>query len=111
MKSLRLFKKRLEEAEINFVDDISQALWLLPDGTLIDGEFDYGSRGQDHRILESGTKYNRYDGDKFWKELHYDYKCVRLVPEYGSALIKTRQKLTDIQETILSNSNFQVEKY
>lgn len=111
MKSLRLFKKRLQEAEVNFVDDISQAIWLLPDGTLIDGEFDYGSRAQDHRVIESGTKYNRYDYDKFWNEVHYNYKCVRLVPEYNSALIRSRQKLTPIQEQLLQETSFQVQKY
>lgn len=112
MKSVRLLKKRLQEAEIQFTDSIHHALWLLPDGTMIDGEFDCGSRGQDHRIIESGIQgLDRYDGEKFWNTVHKDYKCVRLVPECNTALIKKRQKLTDIQKVLLAQTNFEIEPY
>lgn len=112
MKSVRLLKKRLEEAEVLFTDSIHNALWLLPDGSMLDGEFDGGMRGQDHRIIESGIeKYDRYDGDLFWNEIHKNYRCVRLCPESNVALIKQRQKLTDVQKTILSNTSYEIECY
>lgn len=112
MKSINLLKKRLIEAEVNFTDYLSNALWLLPDGTMIDGEYDYGNRGQDHRIIESGiVGLDRYDGRKFWDACHKDYKLVRLVPETGYAMISPRQKLTQEQESILKYSNYEIEKY
>jgi hypothetical protein len=112
MKSLRLLKKRLTDAEISFTDSIGNALWLLPDGSMIDGEFDCGSRGQDHRVIESGIKgLDRYDGAKFWNSCHYDYKLVRLCPESDVALVAKRQKLTAEQKYILNQTSFQIEIY
>lgn len=112
MKSLRLLKKRLIEAETIFTDNIHQALWLLPDGTMIDGEFDGGMRGQDHRIIECGiTKYDRYDGDKFWNEVHLNYGGIRLCPESDVALIRPKQKITDTQKSILAQTSYEIELY
>lgn len=116
MKSLRLFKKRLQEAEVGFTDSLDTAMFLLPDGSMIDGEFDLGMRGQDHRIIFAGVNnypdyYEVSNPASLWDRLHKEYKVVRLVPESDIALIKSRQKLTDEQKRILSRSNYEIEKY
>ena len=112
MKSIRLLKKRLLEAGVKFTNNVAEAIYLLPDGTMIDGEFDYGMRGQDHRIIEAGIEgLDRYDGDKFWDVVHKDYNLVRLVPETGYALIRKCQRLTEKQKYILAQTNYEVEYY
>jgi hypothetical protein len=115
MKSLRLFKKRAIEAEINFTDSLSTAMYLLPDGSMIDGEFNYGSRGQDHRVIFAAVDYPDYyqvsNPSELWTRLHKEYKLIRLVPESNIALIKPRQRLTPEQTAILADSTYEIERY
>jgi hypothetical protein len=116
MKSLRLLKKRLQEDEIQFTDHIENAMYLLPDGTMIDGCFYDGLRSEDHRAIFCGVNYGDYyissnTNETHWKRLHKEYKVVRLVPETKIALIKNRQRLTDIQKEILNNSFYKNKLY
>lgn len=105
------FKQRLLDNEVAFTNDLKEAIWLLPDGSLIDGVWDCGQRSEDHRILELGTDLGRYDGDRFWNQLHHDFQCVRLVPETQYALIGVEQELTPIQQQLLKKTRYQIEKY
>jgi hypothetical protein len=116
MKSIRLLKKRLIADEVQFTTNINEAMYLLPDGSMIDGEFDGGMRGQDHRMIFCGVDYGDYytssnTNKSHWERLHKEYKVVRLVPESNTALIKGRQQLTDVQKQILNETNYQIEKY
>lgn len=116
MKSLKLFKKRLLENDVMFTDNIDTAMYLLPDGSMIDGEFDFGMRGQDHRIIFGGVEYGDYylssnTNKTHWTRLHREYKVIRLVPESNIALIKNRQRLTDEQKEILKGTNYEIEIY
>lgn len=112
MNNATLLLSRLEENEILFTDSIHSALWLLHDGSMIDGGFDYGMRSEDHRIIENGIEgLDRYDGDKFWNEVHLTCQAIRLCPEDNMALIRQGQQLTAIQKQILSDSNFNIEIY
>jgi hypothetical protein len=115
MKSLRLFKKRAIEGGLVVHNDLSQAMYLLPDGSMIDGEFDYGSRGQDHRAVFVAVDYPDYyevsNTMELWDRLHKEYRLVRLVPESMTALIKGRQRLTPEQMNILAHSGYEIEKY
>jgi hypothetical protein len=116
MKSLRLFKKRLLEGELTFTDSIHQAMYLLPDGSMIDGEFDGGMRGQDHRVIFVGVNYEDYymssnTNETHWKRLHREYKVIRLVPESNIALIKGRQTLTAEQIEVLNQTDYVIERY
>lgn len=111
MKSIKLLKKRLKACDVEFTDDINNALWLLGDGSMIDGEFYSGMRRQDHRIIECGIKYNRYDGNLFWDEIHLNYGGIRLCPESKIALIRVKQNLTDYQKQILKHTFYKIERY
>ena len=115
MKSLRLFKKRAIEGGLVIHDNLSQAMYLLPDGSMIDGEFDYGMRGQDHRAIFVAVDYPDYyevsNPMELWNRLHKEYKVIRLVPESMTALIKSRQRLTIEQTHALQNSGYEIETY
>ena len=86
-------------------EDISQAIFIMKDGTLIDGEFDCGIRGDDHNEL-----LDYFDG-MTWEELHQQLNIVRLVPETKFALIGKGQELNQLQRDLLINSNYQVAEY
>jgi hypothetical protein len=91
-------------------------MYLLPDGSMIDGEFDGGMRGQDHRVIFAAVEnypdyYEVSNPGELWDRLHKEYKVVRLVPESMTALIKNRQRLTDEQKQILAGSGYELEKY
>lgn len=116
MKSLRLFKKRAIESGIQLTDHLSTAMYLLPDGSMIDGEFDGPYRGQDHRAIFAAVDnypdyYEVSNPGELWDRLHKEYKLVRLVPESNTALIKNHQRLTEEQKQILANSSYEIEKY
>ena len=86
-------------------EDINQAIFIMNDGTLIDGEFDCSIRGNDHNELLS------YFEGLDWKELHKQLNIVRLVPETKIALIGKSQELNQPQQDLLINSGYQVAKY
>ena len=96
-------KEFIEDAATT--DDIAQAIFIMEDGTLIDGEFDCGTRGDDHNELLS------YFEGMTWAEIHQQLKVIRLVPETNFALIGKDQKLNAIQNNLLANSNYQVAEY
>jgi len=110
MKSTKAMVKRFVEAGGYMTDSVSTAIYILADGQMIDGEFDGGCRGQDHRIIECAVDGDRYDND-FWDNLHKNYRVVRLVPETGYALLKGRQRLTEVQKEILSTTHYEIERY
>ena len=112
MNSELLLKQRLIEEEVIFTNDMNNAIWLLHDGTLVDGGFDRGMRSEDHRMVEAGiVGFNRYDEFKFWDVVHYECLAIRLCPEDNTALIRTDQPLTAIQKALLSEYDFKVELY
>jgi len=96
-------KEFMEDAATT--EDINQAIFIMKDGTLIDGEFDCGIRGNDHNELLS------YFEDLDWEELHNHLNIVRLVSETKIALIGKGQKLNQLQQDLLINSGYQVTKY
>lgn len=113
MRSLDRLIKVLTNEEYNsrLTTNINEAIYLLPDGRMLDGCFYYGCREHDHRIIEA--VYNNKDRytKGFWDSVHKDYRLVRLVPESKVALIRKNQRLTNEQKQILLNSTYEIEKY
>lgn len=102
----------LIEAEVNLTDNILEAIWLLGDGTMINGDFDCGSRGTDHRVIESGiADFNRYDGQTFWEHVHEAYGAIRLVPEAMLALVKENQHISAEHRTLVEVNGYRFEVY
>lgn len=115
MKSIRLLVKRLADAGVFTTDNINEAIYIFPDGTMIDGQFMDGMRTVDHRCIFSGVNYPDYysvsNTQALWKRLHREYRLVRLVPESKTALISGRQHLTNIQKHMILESGYIVERY
>lgn len=88
--------------EITLTNNFNESIYLDVTGNLLDGEFDYGSRGLDHNILKAITIE--------WIDLH-NGGLVRLVPETKTALISQNQKLTPIQEKLIKTNHYEIETY
>ena len=68
--------ERFEAEDIGTTDDESSAIYVLRNGTMIDGGFQSGCRGEDHACVEHilpGA--SRYSGD-FWEEVFARTKTV-----------------------------------
>ena len=88
--------------EIKLTTNFSEAIFLDSKGQLLDGDFDYGSRGLDHNILRTKTI--------TWLDLH-DGGLVRLVPETKTALISDNQTLSITQELLIKTNHYEIEAY
>lgn len=100
----------LLEEGYNMTDNLYEAIYILEDGSLISGDFDYGLRGTDHRMIECVMDSDRYD-ENFWKDVHDKLNVVMLVPETSFALIKEGQELTEEQQEVLNGSTYVIEVY
>lgn len=98
-------------------DNINEALYILRDGSMISGMYEYGIRGDDHRMIEELISEGEamYQSDQatvnFWKALHRKTSLIRVVPETKQALIAKGQKLTASQKEAIDELNYQVQEY
>lgn len=77
---------KLDEAGIYTTEYPEEAIYVLRDGTLIDGSFDYGCRGEDHVCIESiFDGIDRYT-DGFWEKMFKATEAVMLIPENKQAV-------------------------
>jgi hypothetical protein len=100
----------LEENGYTFTKNAKEAIYIFPNGLMVDGMFDYGSRSEDHRMIECLMDSDRYDNN-FWDDVHEQLKVVRLVPETKYALIAQNQELTKEQLTIIKKTGYDIEEY
>lgn len=100
----------LEENGYTFTKNAKEAIYIFPNGLMIDGVFDYGSRCEDHRMIECLMESDRYDNN-FWNDVHNQLGVVRLVPETMYALILKGQKLTEQQINIINRNGYEIEEY
>lgn len=105
------FAKRSDDHDLEFTTNPDEAIYMFPNGLMLDGEFYYGSRCKDHRCIEQITKHNRYDMGEFWQEVHYDLGLIRIVPESETVMIGGHQNLSKKQQDFIKNSNFEVKPY
>lgn len=81
--------------EIEFTDTIEEAIYILTDGTLVDGMFVDGDRTEEHRVMELISFYDRYDGNEFWLDLLEEKRMLIVEPE--TQIIYQRIGLTEEQ--------------
>lgn len=87
-----------ENEGIETTNDITQAIYILSDGTLISGMFYDGDRTEDHRIIEVlFDDIDRYT-DNFWQLAHERTGMVQHVPETSYILVKDGQTVTEEQK-------------
>ena len=103
-KSVRQLIQELEDDGMVMTDDPHEAIYIFPDGTMVDGEYDYGLRGLDHNCLISW-----FDGDV--RRMHEESGVARLVPETACYLIAQGQVLSPKQEEILEKLGYEKEEY
>ena len=103
----RLVKRHKENTGYGRVESLYQAYYILHDGTFLGCNYDYGVRGDDHRMIFVATEFDRDD----WKSLHRAYRLIRFVPECNVGLIKGKQQLTAEQEAIIKKYNIEIERY
>lgn len=106
-----------DECEMHFTDEPQNALYILRDGSMIDGTDEYGDRCEDHRmitdLISEGKDY--YTNDRvqniFWEQLHAKTGLIRLCPESNEALIGNGQPLTTSQQRLCDMMSYDVEPY
>ncbi|WP_323705880.1 hypothetical protein P3U41_05585 [Mammaliicoccus sciuri] len=87
-----------ENEGIETTNDITQAIYILTDGTLISGMFYDGDRTEDHRIIEVlFDDIDRYT-DNFWQLAHERTGMIQHVPETSYILVKDGQTVTEEQK-------------
>lgn len=87
-----------ETEGVETTDELSEAIYILSDGTLISGMFFDGMRTEDHRIIEIlFDDIDRYTPN-FWSIAHERTGMIQHVPETSYILIKQGQKVTEDQE-------------
>lgn len=101
----KITDEKIKETLINegysFTKNPREAIYILRDGTMIDGVFEYGIRGEDHRLIECAMKgTNRYDNN-FWSKVCTELGVVQLVPETQKILIMEGQNMTIEQWKII----------
>lgn len=99
------FVEELESDGVQFTDHLHEAIWILEDGTMIDGEFECGYRGTDHNIILDAEE-DDYEG------VHVNFNALRVVPETMIVLVSTEQDWED-NEMIdwLIAEGFEIEEY
>ena len=114
MKDVKMMSKSeminyFDELYMNLTDDPKEAIYMFPNGLMIDGGFDCGSRGEDHRCIEEIMVNDRYDN--LWDEVHNDLGLIRIVPASHTVLISESQTLTAAQKNFIKDYNYNVEAY
>lgn len=90
-------------------DDVSEAIFIMEDGTMISGQYEMGMRGNDHNCIIGVAPDDITEHHKKWDYIHQKHKVVRIVNETGVALIGKNQKLNDKQLSLLEN--YDIERY
>lgn len=105
------FKAQIIEAGYKLTDNIYEGIYILKDGSLIDGDFDpYAGRCEDHRMMESFTDKDRYDAD-FWDHITREFGVVMVVPETEMILLKPWQTITKEQRRVMEELGYEVDYY
>jgi hypothetical protein len=109
--SVQEFKSLIVENGYKITDNIHEGIYILEDGSLIDGEFDpYAGRCEDHRMMESFTDKERYDDD-FWDHITREFNVVMVVPETEFILLKPWQNVTPEQQRVMDALGYEVDHY
>ena len=109
MENLKL---QLEDMGYALTDDMENAIYVLQDGSMVDGEFDCGYRGLDHNMISFAVPVNRsQDYTGFWNYVHNQLGLLRVVPETGICLAGVDQELTEEQEEFVNYMGYDLERY
>ena len=98
--------KMFEAEGIETTDNINEAIYILDDGTMINGMFYDGCRTEDHRVIEVlFDDIDRYTPN-FWSIAHERTGMIQHVPECNQLLINNANVLSDEQMKIVEQMEF-----
>lgn len=78
---IELIIKLLDSEGIELTSNIDEAIYILADGRMVSGMFDYGVRGIDHRNIEVLFDDVDRHSENFWDEILNRACLVMYVPE------------------------------
>ena len=109
---LKQLKLQLKDMGYGLTDNDYEAIYVMQDGTMIDGEWDCGYRGLDHNMIAFAVPYKRsLDYNKFWVYVHKDLGLLRVIPETDTCLAWVNQQLTDQQIDFIERNGYKLERY
>ncbi|WP_145450082.1 hypothetical protein [Staphylococcus hominis] len=100
-----------KDNDMTTTENIEEAIFILPNGQLISGEFDCGIRGLDHHVIEGLFDDLDRDNDTFWNDIVERTNIIQYVPETEIALIKEGQHITKEQQAMINQYQLQTEIY
>lgn len=100
-----------KDNDMTTTKNIEEAIFILPNGQLISGEFDCGIRGLDHHVIEVLFDDLDRDNDTFWNDIVERTNIIQYVPETEIALIKEGQHITKEQQAMINQYQLQTEIY
>ena len=77
------------------------SVYILPNGSAIDGDYVYGDRTREHREIEAVLDIDRYHQD-FWNQIFHRLRLVLVEPESQVYMYPREMKLTDEQRQALN---------
>jgi hypothetical protein len=95
-------KEMLEAEGYKVGKYFNESIYILQDGTLVDGDFYDGNRCEDHRMMESFSEFDRYDGDKFWNDIMLTKGLLMIVPECEEIYIHPQYIPTSEQNMVIT---------
>lgn len=104
-------KAILEECDYKLTENPREAIYILRDGSMIDGEFFDGKRSVDHKMIECFMEDIAHYHNDFWSRVHTDLGVVMTVPECRTYMIMEGQEITEQQNDILKELNYGCEVY
>ncbi|WP_304841987.1 hypothetical protein [Dubosiella newyorkensis] len=104
-------KNILEECDYKLTENSREAIYILRDGSMIDGEIFEGSRTNDHQMIECFMENIDRCHKDFWSRVHTDLGVVMLVPEYKTYMVMEGQKITEQQKEVLKELDYECEVY
>lgn len=84
-------------------DNVWESIVILSDGTMLNGEFDCGIRGNDHDMFLSLFE------DSNVENILNATGAVLMVPETQTYIIANGQTLTDVQKDLIAETGYVLE--
>lgn len=102
-------ERRILDEGFSFTNNPMNAIFVLRNGKLVDGDIHERVRGEDHRMIEClFDDIDRYTPN-FWSFVHERTGVVQLVPETEIALKMEGQSLTERQQRTIESCGYRLE--
>ena len=109
---LKQLKLQLKDMGYGLTDNDYEAIYVMQDGTMIDGDWDCGYRGLDHNMIAFAVPYKRsLDYNKFWVYVHQDLGLLRVIPETNTCLAWANQHLPNQAIDFIERNGYKLERY